>query len=149
MVRLATGEIALTMAEPKKTDASRTALGRHVLLELYDCDADLLKLPADAERILLDAATAMGATIVDSHFHAFPVHGVSGVVVIAESHLTVHTWPEHRYAAVDVFSCGDLDLEAGLGLLTLEFGAARVDRKTILRGQGLPSGPSAEGGKNP
>ncbi|OAV44110.1 adenosylmethionine decarboxylase [Lewinella sp. 4G2] len=113
------------------------ALGRHVLLELYDCDADLLKYPPQSERILLDAAAAMGATIMGSHFHAFPEHGVSGVVVIAESHLTIHTWPEKRYAAVDVFSCGALDLEAGIGLLTLEFGAERVEQQLVLRGVGL------------
>ncbi len=119
------------------TPPPENALGRHVLLELHGCDATLLQHPPQSERILLDAAAAMGATVMGSHFHAFPEHGVSGVVIIAESHLTVHTWPEHRYAAVDVFSCGLLDLEAGLGVLALEFGAERVERRTVLRGEGV------------
>ena len=119
-------------------DEVGNALGKHVLLELYDCDPNTLRFPADSERILLAAADAMGATVVDSHFHAFPVHGVSGVVVIAESHITVHTWPEHRYAAVDVFSCGGLDLEAGIGVLVGAFSALRVERVLVLRGGGIP-----------
>lgn len=133
MVNLATRK-NYVMPQPTKPE---TALGRHVLLELYECDPDLLKFPPDSERILLDAAAAMGATVMGSHFHAFPEHGVSGVIVIAESHLTVHTWPEHGYAAVDVFSCGDLNLEAGIGLLSLEFGAERVEEKLIERGLNL------------
>lgn len=58
--------------------------------------------------ILVSAARACGATIVDVAFHEFNPFGVSGVVVIAESHLSIHTWPEHRYAAVDIFTCGDV-----------------------------------------
>lgn len=112
-------------------------LGRHVLLELYDCEADLLRFPPASERILLAAAGAMGATVIGSHFHAFPPHGVSGVVVIAESHLTVHTWPEHRYAAVDVFSCGALNLAAGVAALVAGYGAGRMEEREVLRGRGL------------
>lgn len=121
----------------QKTPPPSGALGRHVLLELYGCTADLLKFPPDSERILRAAADAMGATIMGSHFHAFPEHGVSGVVVIAESHLTIHTWPEHGYAAVDVFSCGALDLKAGIELLANAFGAGRVEEQTLLRGKGI------------
>lgn len=110
-------------------------LGTHVLLELYDCPAALLNTPADSERILLAAASIMGATIIESRFHAFSPHGVSGVVVIAESHLTIHTWPEHGYAAVDVFSCGDLNLDAGLELLIKEFKAGHSERRVVLRGE--------------
>ncbi|CAH1001289.1 S-adenosylmethionine decarboxylase proenzyme [Neolewinella maritima] len=112
-------------------------LGLHVLLELYGCPEDRLRLPDDSERILLVAAAAMGATVIEARFHAFSPHGVSGVVVIAESHLTVHTWPEHGYAAVDVFSCGDLDLSAGLEVLEQEYGASRVYAERVLRGKGL------------
>lgn len=112
----------------------RTALGVHLLLELYDCPEGLLRYPADSQRILLAAAAAMGATIVEERFHAFSPHGVSGVVIIAESHLTVHTWPEHGYAAVDVFSCGGLDLELGLAVLKEEYSAGRVVSQRIARG---------------
>lgn len=109
-------------------------LGRHVHLDLYGCPAELLATPANSRRILLEAADKMGATIISENFHAFNPHGVSGVVIIAESHLTVHTWPEHGYAAVDVFSCGDLDLDAGLQLLEKEFKAQHKELKAFDRG---------------
>lgn len=112
-----------------------TALGRHVHLELYACTPGLLERPADSERILLTAARAMGATIIGSHFHAFNPVGVSGVVVIAESHLTVHTWPEYGYAAVDVFSCGELDLAAGMESLITDYGSGRHEVKEYARGR--------------
>jgi S-adenosylmethionine decarboxylase proenzyme len=109
-------------------------LGRHVHLDLYDCPEALLARPADSERILLAAAAAMGATVIGAHFHAFNPHGVSGVVIIAESHLTVHTWPEHGYAAVDVFSCGELDLDAGMAVLETDYQAGRKEVRAFDRG---------------
>lgn len=81
-------------------------LGKHLLVELYDCDAKLLNNCAQVEREMQKAARAAKATIVRSTFHMFSPYGVSGVVVIAESHLTIHTWPEHSYAAIDIFTCG-------------------------------------------
>jgi S-adenosylmethionine decarboxylase len=84
------------------------ALGRHLLVELHGCPQELLKRVEDVKEILVGAARACGATIVDVAFHEFNPFGVSGVVVIAESHLSVHTWPEYRYAAVDIFTCGDV-----------------------------------------
>lgn len=83
------------------------ALGRHVLVELHECDVDLLNNVQEVETIMRDAAQAAGATIVNSVFHHFSPFGVSGVVVIAESHLAIHTWPEFGYAAVDLFTCGE------------------------------------------
>jgi len=93
------------------------ALGRQVLLELYDCDAEALSDEALLREAFLDAARLAGATVVTDVFHRFSPYGVSGVVVIAESHLSVHTWPEHGYAAVDLFTCGHVDpweIEAAL-----------------------------------
>jgi len=83
------------------------ALGRHILLELHDCDSGILKDPVQIETIMREAALAARATIVKSIFHHFNPFGVSGVVVIAESHLSIHTWPEYGYAAVDFFTCGE------------------------------------------
>jgi S-adenosylmethionine decarboxylase len=77
------------------------------LLELYDCDSEILNDHQHVEQIMRDAAAAAKATIVKSVFHRFNPHGVSGVVVIAESHLAIHTWPEYGYAAVDLFTCGE------------------------------------------
>jgi len=82
-------------------------LGRHLLIELYDCDTAILNDPQLIQTYMEEAAIASGATIVSSHTNLFNPHGVSGVVIIAESHITVHTWPEHAYAAVDAFTCGD------------------------------------------
>lgn len=82
-------------------------LGRHVLAEFTNCDKTALDNVADVERCLLQSARASGATIVKSVFHQYNPHGVSGVIVIAESHISIHTWPEYGYAAVDFFTCGD------------------------------------------
>ena len=84
------------------------ALGRHLLVELHGCHPDSLKKVDVVKDILVGAARACGATIVDVAFHEFNPFGVSGVVVIAESHLSIHTWPEYRYAAVDIFTCGEV-----------------------------------------
>ncbi len=84
------------------------ALGTHLLVELYNCDAELLKRIDTVKEIMVSAAEQASATIVGVAFHEFNPFGVSGMVVIAESHLSIHTWPEHRYAAVDIFTCGDL-----------------------------------------
>ena len=83
------------------------ALGRHILAEFFDCDNDILDDTEKIELIMKRAAIECGATIISSTFHEFNPHGVSGVVVIAESHLAIHTWPEYGYAAVDVFTCGE------------------------------------------
>lgn len=83
------------------------SLGTHLLIELYGCDAEKLNDARQIESAMKEAAQASGATIVSSHANLFNPHGVSAVVIIAESHLTIHTWPEHRYAALDVFTCGE------------------------------------------
>ncbi len=83
------------------------ALGKHLLLELKDCDREVLNDLDFLKGILLAAATEAGATVLGESFHQFNPHGVSGVVIIAESHLFIHTWPECGYAAVDIFTCGD------------------------------------------
>jgi S-adenosylmethionine decarboxylase len=84
---------------------------------------------------LVEAAKRAHATIVDVVFHEFNPFGISGVVVIAESHLSVHTWPEYRYAAVDIFSCGDvLRPEVAAGYLVEQFGAERTSIVEMQRG---------------
>lgn len=82
-------------------------LGRHLLAEFYDCDPNILNNVSLIEREMCNAAEVSGATIVQQNFHHFSPYGVSGVVVIAESHLAIHTWPEYGYAAVDLFTCGE------------------------------------------
>ena len=82
-------------------------LGRHILAEFFDCDSNILNNVRLIEEQMKNAALECGATIVESCFHMFNPHGVSGVVIIAESHLAIHTWPELGYAAVDLFTCGE------------------------------------------
>jgi S-adenosylmethionine decarboxylase len=84
------------------------ALGKHLLIELRDCNPKILKSLEKVRNILVSAAKEAKATIIDISFHEFNPFGISGVVVIAESHLTIHTWPEYGYAAVDIFTCGDV-----------------------------------------
>jgi len=83
------------------------ALGRHVLAELYGCEPVMLDNVKDVQDMMVRAALAAGAEVREVAFHKFSPQGVSGVVVISESHLAIHTWPELGYAAVDVFTCGD------------------------------------------
>ncbi len=83
------------------------SLGRHILVEFHGCSAEVLNDVPRIEQSMLAAAEQSGATIISSVFHHFSPFGVSGVIVIQESHLAIHTWPEYRYAAVDLFTCGD------------------------------------------
>jgi len=81
--------------------------GQHLLVEYYGRQKGILDDVRRVETLLKQAATAAGASVVQSVFHKFAPQGVSGVVVIEESHLSVHTWPESGYAAVDFYTCGD------------------------------------------
>lgn len=110
-------------------------LGKHLLLEYYDCDVDAINDVTSVEKNLNDAAEACGATIIKSVFHGFNPIGVSGVVVISESHLAIHTWPEHGFAAVDIFTCGDtVDPHVAHALLKERFGAQKVKIMEVKRG---------------
>lgn len=91
-----------TLNRPEKLEA----LGAQMLIEMRDCLTEHLDDLEWVKGVLVEAARRAQATIVDMIFHKFNPVGISGVVVIAESHLTIHTWPEYRYAAVDIFSCG-------------------------------------------
>lgn len=84
------------------------ALGKHILLEMKDCDKKILADLALVRNAMVSAAQEAKATIVEIAFHEFSPFGISGMVIIAESHLSIHTWPEYGFAAVDVFTCGDL-----------------------------------------
>jgi S-adenosylmethionine decarboxylase len=83
------------------------SLGRHVLAEVYGCRFEVLNDIDKVQDIMVNAALEAGAEVREMVFHKFSPQGVSGVVVISESHLAIHTWPELGYAAVDVFTCGE------------------------------------------
>ena len=126
----------------ERRPAGLNALGRHLLLELFDCDLDAINNVETVKAALIEAAKRAQATIVDVVFHEFNPFGVSGVVVIAESHLSIHTWPEYRYAAVDIFSCGDvLQPEIAANYLVEHFGAERTSVVEMQRGMFLGATP--------
>lgn len=111
------------------------ALGRQILVEFYDCDRDVLNDEPLIREILLEGVRRSNATIVSDTFHTFSPHGVSGVVVIAESHVAIHTWPEHGYAAVDIFTCGEtIDPWSIQKYLQQGFGAGNVSSMEMKRG---------------
>lgn len=113
-------------------------LGRHLLAELSDCNASILNNQEELQRIMLEAARHSGATVVDSVFHHYNPQGLSGIVVIAESHISIHTWPEYGYAAVDCFTCGSsVNPWKALEYLKEKLGSRAVQVKDLNRG--IPS----------
>lgn len=111
------------------------ALGRQMVVEFYDCDKEKMDDLKGVEQDMMDAAIASGATIVEKVFHRFSPWGISGVVVIAESHLAIHTWPEYGYAAVDLFTCGDeVDPMKGFELLKERFDSKNMSVMEMKRG---------------
>ncbi|MGQ9546281.1 MAG: adenosylmethionine decarboxylase [Dehalococcoidia bacterium] len=111
------------------------ALGRHLLLELKVCDKEVLDDLDFLKECLNEAAIQCGATVVGESFYHFSPYGVSGVVNIAESHIAIHTWPEHGYAAVDVFTCGtNVDPEKAARLLIERLGAQTHSLIELRRG---------------
>ena len=111
------------------------ALGRHILAEIHGCDSKVLNDITGVEEIMVHAALSSGAEVREVAFHKFSPQGVSGVVVISESHLAVHTWPEHGYAAVDVFTCGDsVNPWDACNYIVEKFGAQNFTASETLRG---------------
>ena len=81
-------------------------LGIHLLLELKECNPELLNNIDFIRKALSDTAHTVGATVIGESFHRFSPQGVTGILAIAESHISIHTWPEFGYAAADIFACG-------------------------------------------
>jgi S-adenosylmethionine decarboxylase len=108
--------------------------GMHLLVDLWG--ASNLSDPAHIDAALRQAAEIAGATILHSHFHHFtPNGGVSGVVVLAESHISIHTWPERDFAAVDIFMCGACDPHLSVPVLQAAFAPERMDVDEQRRGR--------------
>lgn len=111
------------------------SLGRHILAEVYGCNFEVLNDIKKVEDIMINAALDAGAEVREFVFHKFSPQGVSGVVVISESHLAIHTWPELGYAAVDVFTCGEkVDPWDACNYLAKHFGAEYVNATEVKRG---------------
>ncbi len=108
--------------------------GRHLLVEYHGCDGAVLNDLECIKQVMLDAAKAAKAHVVASVFHPFTPQGVSGVVVIEESHLSIHTWPEKGYAAVDFYTCGDCLPEDADAALRTALNPQRIESMMITRG---------------
>ena len=111
------------------------SLGSHLLVEMYGCDGDLLKAESYVGDVMREAAVESKATVVEQSFHEFKPYGVSGAVIIQESHYTIHTWPEHEYAAVDLFYCGGTVLvHRAVEVLRERFKPTRIKFLVVRRG---------------
>jgi S-adenosylmethionine decarboxylase len=116
--------------------------GQHLIADLHGCSG--LDDVAGIERALRAAAGAAGATVIDLRLHHFgPGSGVTGMALLAESHISIHTWPEHGYAALDCFLCGARhDLDAALAVVVAELTPDHVETQTIKRGYGALAPPA-------
>jgi S-adenosylmethionine decarboxylase len=111
------------------------SLGSHLLIEMYGCDGKMLEAEEFVAKAMRDAADSSKATVVEQSFHEFKPYGVSGAVIIQESHYTIHTWPEHRYAAVDLFYCGGTVLvHKAVDVLRDRFKPERIKFLVVRRG---------------
>ncbi|MFH1612172.1 MAG: adenosylmethionine decarboxylase [bacterium] len=110
-------------------------LAQHLLIELFDCNYNAINDVKKVEKVMVEAANIAKATIVKVMFHKFEPLGVSGVVVIAESHFSIHTWPEYKYAAVDLFGCGEKILfDKAIEYIIKNFKPKKVTQLEVKRG---------------
>ncbi|MFX3674513.1 MAG: adenosylmethionine decarboxylase [Paenisporosarcina sp.] len=111
-------------------------MGRHVIAELWECEFDKLNDVNFIERTFVEAALKSGAEVREVAFHKFAPQGVSGVVIISESHLTIHSFPEHGYASIDVYTCGDLDPTIAAEYIADALGSQTRETMELPRGMG-------------
>ena len=128
------------VAEPQdwciEREGARYA-GLHLLLEFWN--AKHLDDAACVGEALIGAARATGARVLDAKFHKFsPSGGITGVALLAESHISIHTWPEHAYAAIDIFMCGSCDPHVAVPVLERAFEPARSEIREVRRGKITP-----------
>ena len=109
--------------------------GKHIIMDASGCNPEILNNLEVLKQILKDAAQRANATVLDVAFHHFTPQGVSGVVVISESHLSIHTWPEYGYAALDFYTCGDADPKLACEYVAEKLGATHIHTTEILRGE--------------
>src|SRR4051794_13243243 len=128
------GPLCLTRNAALAFDDAVTALATHILVELYDVDPKLLDDVETLKSALVAAAAAAKCTPLGSAQHKFEPQGASVVVLVAESHLSIHTWPEHRYAAVDIFTCGAALPLHGISPLLERLKPGRHEVREIKRG---------------
>ena len=119
-----------------------TTDGQHWLVDYRGCDISLLKDPRALEQVLVAAVEAAGAHPLERAFHPFEPEGVSGVVLLAESHITIHTWPTEAYAAVDFYTCGDTEPRHAHAYLIERLGCQDASVMVVQRGLRPKPGPA-------
>ena len=108
--------------------------GRHCILEIYECDQAKLNDEAFVRTTITSSVKMAGATLINLITHSFKPQGVTGLALLAESHISIHTWPEIGYAAIDVFTCGNHTMpENACELFSKEFSAKNFALKNIVR----------------
>jgi len=111
------------------------ALGLHIIADLYGVEADLIDRVEDIRALLEGAVKYANLTKISSHYYQFKPHGATGVVLIAESHISIHTWPELGIATVDVYTCGDpQQCITAMDYIIQKLQPTRVDKKVFERG---------------
>ncbi|WP_201799812.1 adenosylmethionine decarboxylase [Andreprevotia sp. IGB-42] len=122
-------------ADSGDAQAAADAIGRHLLLDVHGVAAALLTDAAVLEHMLRAAAQTAGATALFAHFHAFGVgQGVTGVLLLMESHISIHTWPEHGYAALDIFMCGHAQPQRAVDALLAALAPQTHTLRDVARG---------------
>jgi len=108
--------------------------GKYYLVELIDCDTEKLKFVKDVQEIFLRAAEKSKATVVKHFFHQYEPFGVTGIILICESHFSIHTWPEDKYVAFDILTCGEMYPELAIEEMKNSFQAKQAKVRIIPRG---------------
>lgn len=113
----------------------KKSLGYQTTVDFYDCDATIIDSVSSIKSVLEKAADIMKLSVVNTTIHEFSPIGISGVIVIKESHIAIHTWPEHNYVALDFFTCNkSFDLDEGIAWIQHQFKAKRLEKNSSQRG---------------
>lgn len=115
-------------------DVLKKEYGRHYLVELIGCDPQRIKYADQVKEVLVKAALASKATIVEQYFKQYEPYGVTGIILICESHFSIHTWPEDGFAAFDILTCGEMLPENAIKVVKEGFQAKHVKKQIIPRG---------------
>lgn len=118
--------------EREKEMANEVYVGSHLILDLWEAtNLDNVEL---VESTLMNCAQKIGATVLNFYFHEFENGGITGYLALAESHISIHTWPEHNYAAIDIFTCSDVKPHTAIEILKEAFKPTRIVTQEFQRG---------------
>ncbi len=117
------------------------AFGRHLILEMWDCNRGLLNDVKKITELMSNAANIAGATVIKQFYHEFIPSGITGVAILAESHIAIHTWPVEGYVAIDIFTCGtNCDPQLAVESLLKDFSPRESTTLEIKRGSPMIKG---------